>query len=187
MPNANAFVNSGGMGDSWRARMRWVVDEFGGGRESALAKTINKRVPDARVRRQNIEAWVREKKPSAPSGPMLEAILRAFPEINPEYLLTGRGAKRRRVDGQPDAYIKGVDAATRAIIQGAMKMREDAGLSPLPVGADVSPEKSLEVLRLAEEAEEAREHRSDHESGEEYQGRGRARGKRGAAGSGGEG
>ena len=70
---------------SLRARVRWVLDELSEGNQSAFARRVG--ITQQAVSKIAAGGGV--------SGEVLERIARAFPTVNPEWLLTGRGQRLR--------------------------------------------------------------------------------------------
>lgn len=75
---------SAGAGErmEWAERIQWLADRYEGGSRRALGRKIG-------LSGQAVSAWVRGE--SVPSGNALEAIVAAYPELRPRWLLTGRG------------------------------------------------------------------------------------------------
>ena len=158
---------------------------------------LKRRIDEARVARGQTRAALAEAIGVSPSTvsewytkgttPSAWHVIRLVEElgVSADWLLLGRGPRERAAGGTTDPYAVGIDVATRAIIKEVMEMRRNAGLTALPLNADVSPEKTLELLRLVEAAEADLADRPVHGSGEESQHRNQDRDRRRAAGSGG--
>lgn len=123
--------------DSWAARIQWIVTTFCDGNRSELAKKIG-------VSTEAISGLI---KGSVPSGERLEAIILAFPRINPDWLLTGMGPQTR--DYRPLASPTKAQAVLERIVS-IMGEAEAVGDPIIPVKADA--EEAEKVARAHDEA-----------------------------------
>lgn len=83
-------TNSGGPesggADSWQERVLWILAEYEDGNRGAMARTLG-------LTRQAVSAWTRGA--SIPSAEALASMLRAYPDLNPRWLLTGESEPRQ--------------------------------------------------------------------------------------------
>lgn len=83
-------TNSGRPGtegsDSWQERVLWILNEYEDGNRGAMARTLG-------LTRQAVSAWTRGA--SIPSAEALASMLRAYPDLNPRWLLTGESEPRQ--------------------------------------------------------------------------------------------
>ena len=115
----------------WSERLRRVVKEFAGGNQAELAGKIGR----------SPQAVSKLLAGGVPSGDTVEAVLRAYPRLNPDWLLLGRGPMVR--DTAPalapataeelDLLAQTLDEA-RAVVK---EMRARYGTTPPPAGVDV--------------------------------------------------
>lgn len=72
-------------GDAWPDRLRWMIDKFASGDRARFASKLG-------VHKETVRLWGLEMRPGIEN---LAAILREYPEVNPEWLVTGRGPRER--------------------------------------------------------------------------------------------
>ncbi|HET7321698.1 MAG TPA: helix-turn-helix transcriptional regulator, partial [Longimicrobiaceae bacterium] len=84
-------------GADWATRLRAIIDEFESGNQTAFAKQIG-------VSKQSVGKMLRG---STPSGSTLEELVRRYPVVNLEYLLTGRGPVRTPESRSGSAFERG--------------------------------------------------------------------------------
>lgn len=70
---------------NWQERVLWILSEYEDGNRGAMARTLG-------LTRQAVSAWTRGA--SIPSAEALASMLRAYPELDPRWLLTGEGGPR---------------------------------------------------------------------------------------------
>lgn len=83
---AHLGVQVSSVADTWKDRIRWIVDEFDGGNQSKAARRLE-------VSPQAISALYSGN--SAPRTETLVALLAAYPLVSAEWLLTGEGERVR--------------------------------------------------------------------------------------------
>jgi hypothetical protein len=71
---------------SWQDRVLWILAEYEDGNRGAMARTLG-------LTRQAVSAWTRGT--SIPSAEALASMLRAYPDLNPRWLLTGESEPRQ--------------------------------------------------------------------------------------------
>ena len=75
-----------GMPATWGERFDWLVKNVAGNSQRGLGRKIG-------TSGQVIGNWIRGE--ATPSGDYLENLMQAYPSVNPDWLLTGRGAPTR--------------------------------------------------------------------------------------------
>lgn len=73
------------------------------------------------------------------------AVFSMIAGVSVEWLLYGHGPRMRPAQEDANAYARGVDEVTRALIADAVAARENAGLPPLPSDAAQPPEHAVEA------------------------------------------
>ena len=68
----------------WQDRVLWILAEYEDGNRGAMARTLG-------LTRQAVSAWTRGA--SIPSAEALASMLKAYPDLDPHWLLTGEGEK----------------------------------------------------------------------------------------------
>lgn len=82
----NSQGPEGGDGASWQDRVLWILAEYEDGNRGSMARTLG-------LTRQAVSAWTRGA--SVPSAEALASMLRAYPDLNPRWLLTGEAEPRQ--------------------------------------------------------------------------------------------
>lgn len=85
----DAKASDSGRGDdalSWQDRVLWILSEYEDGNRGSMARTLG-------LTRQAVSAWTRGA--SVPSAEALASMLRAYPDLNPRWLLTGESEPRQ--------------------------------------------------------------------------------------------
>lgn len=112
------------MADSWADVINWLAKTYAGGNLTRLAKMLS-RVGTQEFKRQNLEGWIGG---SMPTLPAVQAVLKTFPELRPEWVATGE-RPRERVSGEATEAAKATAADARArLIALADQISEDYGL-----------------------------------------------------------
>lgn len=86
MDATNSQGPEGGDAVSWQDRVLWILAEYEDGNRGSMARTLG-------LTRQAVSAWTRGA--SVPSAEALASMLRAYPDLNPRWLLTGESEPRQ--------------------------------------------------------------------------------------------
>lgn len=106
------------MAETWAERISWIVDACAGGSQRELGRR-------AGVSGQAVSAWVRGE--SQPAGEPLANILRAYPRLNPYWILTGVGPRERPLGEGGDGYAAGLLEVAQTLRAMAEQIEEKAG------------------------------------------------------------
>lgn len=112
--------------DSWSARFQWLLDRRHGGNKSSLARALG--LVTTQV--SNILGG------AIPGGDTLREAIRSHPDINPEWIVTGRRPRER--PPPPAAAQRALDDVERAIEYVETLLRRARAESP-PVTASCQP------------------------------------------------
>lgn len=98
--------------DTWDERIRWIVDthETGATESERMGKAAEK----LGVSREAVRLMYKGR--STPGGDTLAAIIRAYPRVNPTWLLTGKGSPERPPKDHGDPYLAGQIAVLQRLV-----------------------------------------------------------------------
>lgn len=112
-------------GDSWATRIQWIVDTYETG------DTVSARLGEAGKKlglsSEAVRLLYRGK--SVPSGDTLAAIVRAYPRVNPMYLLLGTGPRERTTQDGADPFVAGAAHAVEKMMGAIREILETTGSS----------------------------------------------------------
>lgn len=112
-----------GTKDDWKRRFSWVLREYADGNKSQMARDLGTDTQQV--------SKLTGGKTGNPSADTLLDTLRAYPEINPTWLLTGKGPKRWG-DEKPDRYADGIAHALRRLFVRLEELAEEADMDWTP-------------------------------------------------------
>lgn len=152
------------MADTWSERIAWLIKTYAGDSPSELARMIET-ASGRTTTRQNVESW---KGGSAPKLPSVEAVLVAFPELRPEWVVLGVRPRERLHRDMSRAAQEAIADAHARILELADRLADDYGLDVEPQ-ATASAEDTERARRAGERTRAlATEHRGEQGGGRQH-------------------